>query len=170
MLQAIWSKLEQMQTERVNGHQQEGSDGSSRAVTGAAASAVEFVKVVTADGSDLVEFPADAEGGNLSLKSVEIVYPGVNALKYKTPNSTRLVLLSADDVFVAPEDGWGGRLYYANIRHQPQQPLVQQQQQPTQMASLGAISSVPALAANGGLPSTIPPATATAPGMLPGKS
>ena len=155
-----------MQTERVNGHKQEGADGSSRAATGA--SAVEFVKVVTADGSDLVEFPADAEGGNLSLKSVEIVYPGVNALKYKTPNSTRLVLLSADDVFVAPEDGWGGRLYYANIRHQPQQALAPHQQ-PAPMASLGAISSVPALAANGGLPSTIPPATATAPGMLPGK-
>ena len=169
-IQAIWSKLEQIQTVS-NGHQQNGGD--SKAVAGsAAAAAVKFVKIVTADGSDVdvVEFPADAEGGNLNLKSVEIVYPGIKALKYKlTPKSTRMVMLSADNVFVAPEDGWGDRLYYATIQRPLTPPALQQ---PTQMASLGAVSSVPALAANGAaLPTSVQPAAAavTAPGMLPGE-
>ena len=168
-IQAIWSKLEQIQTVS-NGHQQNGGD--SKAVVGYAAAAVKFVKIVTADGSDVdvVEFPADAEGGNLNLKSVEIVYPGIKALKYKlTPKSTRMVMLSADNVFVAPEDGWGDRLYYATIQRPLTPPALQQ---PTQMASLGAVSSVPALAANGAaLPTSVQPAAAavTAPGMLPGE-
>ena len=172
-IQAIWVKLEQMQTVS-NGHQQDGGD--LKAVAGsaaaAAAAAVKFVKIVTADGSDVdvVEFPADAEGGNLNLKSVEIVYPGIKALKYKlTPKSTRMVMLSADNVFVAPEDGWGDRLYYATIQRPLTPPALQQ---PTQIASLGAVSSVPALAANGAaLPTSVQPAAAavTAPGMLPGE-
>ena len=174
-IQAIWVKLEQMQTVS-NGHQQDGGDmkavAGSAAAAAAAAAAVKFVKIVTADGSDVdvVEFPADAEGGNLNLKSVEIVYPGIKALKYKlTPKSTRMVMLSPDNVFVAPEDGWGDRLYYATIQRPLTPPALQP---PTQMASLGAVSSVPAMAANGAaLPTSVQPAAAavTAPGMLPGE-
>ena len=69
---------------------------------------VTFVKVVTPEGQE-IEFPTD-EAGNLSLKSVTDIHgPGVNALKYKTANNATRIVRLANQVFYAPEDGWGTR-------------------------------------------------------------
>ena len=97
--QDIALKLELLQassaTNGVNG-----GDGAGAKVT--------FVKVVTPEGSEF-EFPTD-EAGNLSLKSVTDIHgPGVNALKYKTANNSTRIVRLANQVFYAPEDGWGTR-------------------------------------------------------------
>ena len=81
---------------------------------------VTFVKVVTPEGQE-IEFPTD-EAGNLSLKSVTDIHgPGVNALKYKTANNATRIVRLANQVFYAPEDGWGtrGAIYRYVTQHQP---------------------------------------------------
>merc|ERR1719384_412542 len=74
-----------------------------------------FIKITTADNHDIHEFPSDEEG-NLSVASVNTVYQGVNALKYKILETGAIRLCSKNgDMFEPPEDGWGSRLYFANI-------------------------------------------------------
>merc|ERR1719384_57953 len=74
-----------------------------------------FIKITTADNHDIHEFPSDEEG-NLSVASVNTVYQGVNALKYKILETGAIRLCSKNgDMFEPPEDGWGNRLYFANI-------------------------------------------------------
>ncbi len=42
------------------------------------------------------------------------MFPGVNALKYSLDGATR-ICNQLGDVFEAPEDGWGTRVYTANM-------------------------------------------------------
>merc|ERR1712051_231505 len=77
------------------------------------------------------EFPTD-ESGNLSITTVNAVYPGVNALKFTTETWAIRLCRKIGDIFEPPEDGWGDRLY---IVHAPGPPLYQQ----------GVPTSVPSL-------------------------
>jgi len=74
-----------------------------------------FIKITTADNPEIHEFPSDDEG-NLSVASVNAVYQGINALKYKSLETGTIRLCSKNgDIFEPPEDGWGNRIYFANI-------------------------------------------------------
>merc|ERR1719309_1103111 len=80
----ILTKLKELQDNMTA----KGGSKAAQPTSTTSSSPVDFIKIVTTEGSDLVEFPADAADGNLTLKSVAIVYPGVSGLKYKTTNNT----------------------------------------------------------------------------------
>jgi len=74
-----------------------------------------FIKITATENHEIHEFPSDEEG-NLNVASVNTVYPGVNALKYKSLETGTIRLCSNNgEIFEPPEDGWGHRLYFANI-------------------------------------------------------
>ncbi len=61
------------------------------------------------------------EDGELSYQAVRAIFPGVTALKYSLDGATR-VCSHIGDIFEAPEDGWGERVYTPNIVQQASAP------------------------------------------------
>ena len=50
------------------------------------------------------------------IKLILIFLSGINALKYKSLETGTIRLCSkSGDIFEPPEDGWGNRIYFANI-------------------------------------------------------
>ena len=72
-------------------------------------------------GGDIFEFATD-DSGDLLFSSVKAIYEGVNALKYKTEAGTTRICSHNGDIFEAPADGWGNRVYTVNISNTVAQP------------------------------------------------
>ena len=110
------------------------------------------VKITNEQGTDINEFGTD-DNGDLRSSSVKAIYEGANALKYKTDAGTTRICNLLGDIFEAPVDGWGARIYVVN------QPTTQQQP-----VAAGATGNT----AHGGYPGTNQHYFPPAPQLFPG--
>ena len=74
------------------------------------------IKIKDEANDEILEIPAD-DLGRLSLDILDVVFPGVRALKFKneTSGGMRVLNMAPGNYFEAPAGGWGDRVYLPHI-------------------------------------------------------
>ncbi|CAK5055821.1 unnamed protein product [Meloidogyne enterolobii] len=84
----------------------------------------QFILVLDPTDNDPVEILLSKDQ-TLPISSLEHAFPGAHGLKYKNPSTGGKRIVSFDDnkkAFVAPSDGWGGKLF--DVIFQPKVPPI----------------------------------------------